>query len=215
MKVLLVDDHAVLRQGLKSILEPEFPNMTALECGSGPDAVAWVQREECDLVILDLRLPGFDGMEALRAIRAVRPRLPILIVSMHDEDEFAVRALRLGASGYLTKDMAAEKLVEAVERILSGGKYVSVTLAGKLASALSRPSDGTPHDALSKRELQVLQLLALGKTVKEIGLELGLSIKTVSTYRTHILEKLGVHTNTDLVRYALKVGLLRHGSQTA
>jgi DNA-binding NarL/FixJ family response regulator len=209
MKVLLVDDHPVLRQGLKYLISKAFQSTVVFECASGPAAIEWVERESLDLVILDLGLPGCDGLEALRVMHAVRPRMPVLVVSMHAEDQIAVSVLRGGASGYLTKDLAAEKLVEAIRAVMAGGKFISAGLAQKLASALNRPPDRPPHESLSRRELQVLELLAQGQTVKEIAVELGLSSKTVSSHRTRLLEKLESRTTAELTQYALKAGLLR------
>jgi two-component system invasion response regulator UvrY len=212
VKILLVDDHAVVRRGLRSLLEVALPSSTSIsEAGTGSQAVERVAQEEWDLVILDLALPGRDGTDALRSIRRMKPKLPVLILSMHDENQVAIRSLRAGASGYLTKEAAPEQLLEAVRTVLAGGKYLSPHLAAQVATALAYPGEQPAYEALSDREFEVLQHLALGRTVTEIGDELSLSVKTVSTYRTRILEKLELRTNADLVRYALNTGLLRPG----
>lgn len=208
--ILLVDDHAVVRRGLRELLGEEFPSAEFGEAASGPEALAQIARRPWGLVILDLSLPGRDGLEILKEALALRPGVPIMILSVHGEDQYAIRALRAGASGYVTKETAPEDLTAAVRKVLQGGKYVSPKLAEQMASALA-PRDGSTrllHEGLSDRELQVLRMLAVGKSVKEIGAELALSEKTISTYRTRIIGKMHMRSNAELMRYALRAGLV-------
>lgn len=211
MKILVVDDHAVIRRGLRSLLEASLSPVTIYEGSNGEEAIERSTKEIIDLVILDLELPGRDGLDALRFIRHARPRLPVLILSVHDEEQMAIRALKAGASGYLNKEAAPEQLLQAVRAILQGTKYLTPRLAGRVASALSAPNEQQAYEALSDREFQVLRHLASGETVTEVAGGLSLSVKTVSTYRTRILEKLELHTNADLVTFALQSGLMRRG----
>ncbi len=210
MKFLIVDDHVVVRAGLRQILEDEFPGASFGEAGSAAAARALVVGEPWDLVLLDISMPGRSGLEALGDLRQTRPRLPVLVLSMHPEAEFALRALKAGASGYLTKQSAAEELIGAVRKALAGGRYITAALAEKLAADIAGDfGPSLPHESLSDRELQTLQLLAAGKAVKEIAAELSLSAKTVSTYRARVLEKLGLRSTVELARYALRHGLVK------
>ena|ERR1043166_1866514 len=205
MKVLITDDHAVLRRGLKQILEDGFgKNIQFGEAANAGEAIAAVTRENWDLVVLDITMPGRSGLDALKEIKAVKPTTRVLVLSVHSEDQFAVRVLKAGASGFLNKDSAPEELVKAVRKVLAGGRYVSASLAEKLAMHLDHPSDQLPHQQLSDREFQVLRMIGSGKTVSEIAAELSLSVKTVSTYRARILEKMAMHTNAELTRYAFE-----------
>lgn len=207
--ILLVDDHAVVRRGLRELLGDEFPGTEFGEAASGPDALAQIGRRAWGLVILDLSLPGRDGLEILKEGLALRPAVPIMILSVHGEDQYAIRALRAGASGYVTKETAPEDLTAAVRKILQGGKYVSPRLAEKMVATLTaRDGDHLPHESLSDRELQVLRMLAVGKSVKEIGADLALSEKTISTYRARIADKMNLRSNAELMRYALRAGLV-------
>lgn len=209
LKFLIVDDHAVVRSGLRQILQDEFPRAKFGEAGTAAAALARVFKEPWDLVLLDVTLPGRSGLDALGDLRKARPRLPVLVLSMHPEAEFAVRALKAGAAGYLTKQSAAEELIDAVRKALAGGRYITAALAEKLATVLAGGAGaGLPHEDLSDREFQTLRLLAAGRAVKEIAAELSLSAKTVSTYRARVLEKLGVKTTVELLRYALQHGLV-------
>lgn len=203
MRFLLVDDHSVVRKGLRRLLSEEFPGSEFGEAASGSEGLDLASQKEWDVAILDLSMPGRGGLDALKDIRAVRPLLPILVVSMHAEEQYAFRAFRAGASGYLNKSEDPSVFFEAVRRVLAGGRYVSASLAERLAAELS--ADETPK--LSDREFQVLRMLAAGKTVKQIGLELSLSEKTISTYRVRLLEKLKLANTAELVRYALLNGL--------
>ena len=207
LRVVVVDDHAVVREGLKRIIS-EGQNMTvSAEAGGGNEAVEVVKRTPCDAVVLDITMPDKNGLEVLKEIHEVNPRLPVLVLSMHAEDQYAVRTLRAGAAGYLTKETAPTKLVEAIRKVVRGGKYVSPSLAEKLVFDLDRESK-QPHELLSDREYQVLCMIASGKTVSGIATELTLSVKTVSTYRSRILEKLDMANNAELTRYAIKAGLV-------
>jgi len=201
-RILLADDHAVVRQGLKQILLESMRGAIFGEASSGEEALEAARAGGWDIVILDISLPGKSGLEVLKELRQAQPRLPVLVLSMHPEEQFAVRALRAGAAGYVTKRTAALDLARAVRRVLEGGKYVSASLAERLAGGL-RADSGPSHERLSDREYQVFRMLALGKTVKEISEELSLSPQTVSTHRSRILEKMQLETNADLTQYAL------------
>ena len=204
MKILITDDHAVLRRGLKQILEDGFGKIQFGEAANAGEAIALVAKEHWDLVVLDITMPGRSGLDALKEIKSQRPDQRVLVLSVHSEDQFAVRVLKAGAAGFLNKDSAPEELVKAARRVLAGGRYVSATLAEKLASQLDHPADQLAHQTLSDREFQVLRMIGSGKTVSEIGLELSLSVKTVSTYRTRILEKMQLNTNAEITRYAFE-----------
>jgi two-component system, NarL family, invasion response regulator UvrY len=208
MRVLIADDHAVFRRGLKETLAEAFSRVAFGEAKSAPETVEQVRRQDWDLVILDISMPGKSGLDILDDLKRLRPKLPILLLSMHPEQQFARRALRAGAAGYLTKDSVTEELKEAVKKIVAGGRYVSATLAEKLAVDLRRGADRPLYELLSDREFQVLRMIASGKTVKDISEELTLSVKTVSTYRARILEKTGMKTNAELIRYALQTQLV-------
>jgi two-component system, NarL family, invasion response regulator UvrY len=208
MRVLIADDHAVFRRGLKETLAEAFSAVVFGEARTAQEALDHVRRQNWDVVILDISMPGKSGLDILDELKRLRPKLPILLLSMHPEQQFARRALKAGAAGYLTKDGVPEELKEAVKKIVGGGRYVSATLAEKLAVDLREGSDLPPHELLSDREFQVLRMIASGKTVKEIAEELSLSVKTVSTYRARILEKTGMKTNAELIRYALQAELV-------
>jgi DNA-binding NarL/FixJ family response regulator len=207
VRVVVVDDHAVVREGLKRIIA-ESPNMTVSgEASSGNEALDVVRATPCDVLVLDITMPDKNGMDVLKQIRSESPRLPVLILSMHSEDQYAVRMLRAGAAGYLSKETAPVKLVEAIRKVVRGGKYVSASLAERLVFDLDKESK-LPHELLSDREYQVLCMIASGKTVGKIAEELNLSVKTVSTYRARILEKLEMANNAELTRYAIKASLV-------
>jgi two-component system invasion response regulator UvrY len=208
MKILVVDDHAVVRRGARELLAEEFPDAAFDEAATGEDAVARAAETAFDLVVLDLSMPRRGGLEALQDLRASRPAMPVLVLSHHAEEQYAVRAFRAGARGYITKESAPEELIGAARRVLAGGKYVSPALAEQLAAALADGGHAPPHETLSHRELQVLRMIALGKAVKQIAAELALSDKTVSTYRARVLEKMKMESNADLMRYALRAGLV-------
>jgi two-component system invasion response regulator UvrY len=208
MKALLVDDHAIVRRGIRELLSEAFPDAVFEEAATGEDAVGMVHGSEYDVVILDIGMPRRGGMDALKELQAARPTMPVLMLSHHTEEQYAVRALRAGAAGYVSKECAADELVKATRKALAGGKYVSEALAEKLAMGLTADSNRRLDELLSDRELQVLRMLALGRAVKEIAAELSLSEKTVSTYRARILEKMNMKSNAELMRYALRVGLV-------
>jgi len=203
MRVLIADDHAVFRRGLKETVAEGFPKVTFGEAKTAQETLDHVRRQDWDVVILDISMPGKSGLDILEDLKRLRPRLPILLLSMHPEQQFARRALKAGAAGYLTKDGVPEELKEAIKKIVGGGRYVSAALAERLAVELRHESDLPIHELLSDREFQVLRMIASGKTAKEIADELSLSVKTVSTYRARILEKTGMKTNAQLIRYAL------------
>lgn len=208
IKVCVVDDHAVVREGLKRIIA-ENPGMAVTaEAGDGHEALRIIKSEPCDVVLLDITMPNKSGLDVLKELHAESPRLPVLVLSMHAEDQYAVRVLRAGAAGYLTKETAPAKLVQAIRKVIRGGKYVSSTLAEKLVFDLGGDPSKAPHEVLSDREYQVLCMIASGKTVTDIAEELALSVKTISTYRVRILEKLNMKNNAELTRYAIKEGLV-------
>ncbi|SPE50819.1 Two component transcriptional regulator, LuxR family [Verrucomicrobia bacterium] len=204
MRILLADDHSVVRRGLKQILADEFKRAAFGEAASAQEALDLVEKEHWDIVVLDITMPGRSGLEVLREIKRLRPSLPVLVLSIHPENQFAVRVLKLGAAGYMTKESAPEELVGAVKKVLAGGRYVSTSLAETLATNLSSREVKPPQELLSDREFQVLRLIASGRIVSEIALELALSVKTISTYRTRILEKMGLRNNAELMYYAMQ-----------
>ena len=206
VRILLVDDHAVVRRGIKSILVDQLHGAEVEEAGSGDEALAALTRP-FDAVVLDLSMPGRSGFDLLAEVKHRWPKLPVLIMSLHAEEHFAVRALRAGASGYLTKAAAPEALVEAVLKVTRGGRYISEPVAERLAADLGGRAS-VPHERLSDREFEVMRGIAEGSTVSEIALRMHLSVKTVSTYRTRLLEKMGMTTNADLTRYAIHNGLV-------
>ncbi|MBN1672403.1 MAG: response regulator transcription factor [Kiritimatiellae bacterium] len=206
-RLLIADDHAILRDALKQILDDTADMRVTGEAASGPDAVLRVRHNDYDVVLLDICMPGNKGLEAVRQIREIRPKLPILVLSMYGEEQYGLRALRAGASAYVTKESGLEQLVEAIRTIAKGRKYVSPELAAEVATAVQPNADRRPHELLSDREYQVLLLIAQGRTVGQIAADLSLSPKTVSTYRVRILEKMGLKTNAELMRYALVHGL--------
>jgi DNA-binding NarL/FixJ family response regulator len=208
MKVLVADDHAVVREGLKRILTQDHAIQVVAEAEDGASALARARETELDIVVLDMSMPGRGGLETLQELKRLWPKLGVLVLSMHPEDQYAVRVLREGADGYLSKETAAEELVNALRKIHAGGKYVSPTLAERLALTVERGFEGAPHERLSTREFQVMVLLAEGRTVTQIGNDLHLSVKTISTYRSRILEKMGLRNNAELMHYALEEGLV-------
>jgi len=209
MKILIVDDHAVVHHGLRRMLDDELEGSTFGDARDSQQAIDLVRRESWDIVILDISLPGRGGLEVLKQIHAELPRLPVIIFSMHPEEQFAIRALKAGASGYLVKESAPDQMVVAIRKVLSGGTYVSPSLAERLATDLGRDTSLSLDQVLSDREFEVLQLIAVGKSTTAIADQLSLSVKTVSTYRTRILEKLQLKTASELIRYAVDHGLDR------
>ena len=206
-RVLLVDDHEVVRKGIRAILEDRCSPIVIAEAGTGETALQKLE-EVFDAVILDLSMPGRSGIDLLAEIKHRHAKLPVLILSLHGEEQFAVRALRAGAAGYLTKAAAPDQLVTAFEKIVRGGRYISETLAERLAANAGGDTTEAPHDRLSNREFEVMRGIASGESVGEIASRMHLSVKTVSTYRTRLLEKMGMETNSELTRYALQNGLV-------
>jgi two-component system, NarL family, invasion response regulator UvrY len=210
-KVLIADDHAVVRRGLKQIINDEPDFEVVGEAQNAQEALDLIQHNgdsSCDAVVLDITLPDKNGLIVLQEMKASRPKLPVLILSMHPEDQFALRALKLGAAGYLTKETAPGELVSALRKVLGGGKYISARLAEQLVSDIGSPTSRPAPERLSEREFQVLQLIASGKTISLIAEQLDLSVKTVSTYRARLLLKMKMKTNAELVRYAVQQGLV-------
>jgi len=208
LRVLIADDHAILRRGLKEILLREFDDAACGEAGEAAQVLYQVRSQPWDLVILDVSMPGRSGLDVLADLKQLRPELPVLMLSMHSEDQYAKRVLRAGAVGYMNKETAPEELVKAIRRVLAGGRYVSTTFAEKLASDL-RGDPGRPiHENLSNREFEVLRMIASGKTNSQMAEELHLSLTTVSTYRARILEKMNMANNAELMRYALQNRLI-------
>jgi two-component system invasion response regulator UvrY len=204
MRILLADDHTVVRRGLKQILAEELKRAVFGEARNAEEALDLVRKEQWDVVVLDITMPGRSGLEVMREIRKLRPRLPVLVLSIHPESQFAVRVLKLGAAGYMTKESAAEELVGAIKKVLAGGRYVSAPLAETLAKNLSSSMVKPAQELLSDREFQVLRRIASGKSVGEIALELALSVKTISTYRSRILQKMCLRNNAELMHYAMQ-----------
>jgi len=208
IKILIADDHPIVRQGLKQILLEEFERPVLGEAQNCQEVLELVQKQDWDVVVLDISMPGRGGLEVLKELKQARPKLPVLILSLHPEDQYAVRALRAGAAGYMTKEVAPEELVKTIKKIREGGKYVSPTLAEKIAFDLEKETGNLLHETLSDREYQVMMLIASGKKLSEIAEELSLSVKTIGTYRTRILEKMKMKTNAELTFYAIRHQLI-------
>lgn len=207
LKVLICDDHELIREGLKRVLLDTDKASRIGEASRAEEAIAAVRRESWDIVILDINLQGRSGMDVLKEIKADFPRLPVLMLSMYPEEQFAVRVIRAGANGYLNKNLATKVLIEAIRQVLTNGQYISAKVAEQLVNAVKQP-DGQPlHAMLSDREDQVLRLIGAGRTVGEIASQLDLSVKTVSTYRSIVLRKLGLENNAQLIRYVQQHGL--------
>ena len=206
-RVLIADDHAVVRRGLAEIVNEALDLQVAAEASDGEELIGLLRDGQGDLVVMDLKMPGLHGLDLVKQLRSEFPTLPILVLSMHPEDQFAVRVLRAGATGYLTKNSAPNDLVTAIRRVAQGRRYVSPTLAETLLAAMEADTEA-PHEALSDREYQVMQLLAAGKLIQEISDELALSPKTVGTYRLRLLQKMNMRSNAELTRYALEHNLI-------
>lgn len=208
IRILIGDDHALIREGLKKIIREE-PDLEVTGEASHPQEVLdFVSREALDVVVLDISMPDKSGLEVLKEIRQRKPKLPVLMLSMHPEDRFAVRALKDGASGYVTKESAPDELVGAIRHVHRGGKYVSASLAERLANEITVDASRPLHESLSDREFEVMTKLGAGKTPKQIAQELSLSISSVNTYRSRILDKMNMQTNGEVMRYAIKNGLV-------
>ncbi len=204
MRILLVDDHAVVRDGIRRMFDERGAEVFFGEAKSSREALKLVQEEAWDGVVLDISLAGRNGLEVLKEMKQMHPELPVLILSMHSEEQYARRAYRAGASGYVTKDSSRAEIVSAIKKVTSGGIYVSLAFAEKLVADIERKIDGPPHTILSDREFEVLRLIGSGKTVSEIAELLSLSDKTISTYRSRILEKMRLKTTAELIRYAIE-----------
>lgn len=208
MKVIIADDHSIVRKGLKQILLEEYPFAEVSEASNAEELIKTTMSGTWDVVITDLSMPGRSGLDALRQIREAFPKLPVLVLSMHPEDQYAIRVLKAGASGYLNKDTAQDELIQAMRKVLVGKKYISAKVAEQMADVIEGNTDSALHESLSDREFDVLKMLAGGKSVSEIAVSLSLSSTTVSTYRARILEKMKMKSNADLTRYALENKLI-------
>ena len=208
IKILIADDHAIVREGLKQILAETDDMTVAGEATNGREVLEQVRKEDWDLVLLDLAMPGKDGLETLKELKLEKPKLPVLVLSIYPEEQYAVRLLKAGAAGYLTKESAPEELIAAIRKVSQKGKYISSSLAEKLAFYLEADAERPRHETLSDREFKVMLMIASGKTVKEVADAMCLSIKTVSTYRVRALNKMGMKNNAEFTYYALKHGLV-------
>lgn len=208
MRILIADDHEVVRQGLKQMLSDEFPDVVFGESSSAAETFEKALAEDWDLVILDVNMPGRGGIESLADLKKVKPRMPVLILSMFSESEYAVRALKAGAAGYVNKGSVTKELIDAVRKAVAGSRYITPALGELLAADLGWGGGSDPHHKLSDREYEVMKLIAVGNSVKAIAANLSLSEKTVFTYRTRLLEKLGLESDVDVARYALRHGLV-------
>ena len=208
IKILIADDHSVVREGLKQIVAESAEMVVQDEAVNGQQVLNLVQKADYDLILLDIAMPGRGGIDTLKQLKIDKPEIPVLILSMHPEDQYAVRAIKAGASGYLTKESAPEELIGAIKKVAQGGKYVSTDLAEKLVENLGKESEKPDHTLLSDREYQVMAMIATGKTVTEIGDELSLSVKTISTNRYRALKKMNMKNNAEFTYYAIKQGLV-------
>ncbi|HLY70960.1 MAG TPA: response regulator transcription factor [Puia sp.] len=206
--ILIADDHSVVRRGLKQILLEAFPFAEIVEVADAEEMFKKILKHKWDVVISDISMPGRSGLEVLQQIKQDQPKLPVLILSVHSEDQYALRVLKAGASGYLNKDSAPEELVKAVNQLMLGKKYISASVAEKLASSLDQDNTKPLHELLSDREFEVLKLLAAGKSVSEIAEQFSLNVSTISTYRARVMEKMNLKTNADLTLYAIEYKLL-------
>ncbi len=204
IEVIIADDHPIVRAGLKQIIADDIDIAVKAEADNGAELLKKIRKVKFDVVLLDLSMPGMDGLDVLKQLKVELPKLPVIILTIHPEAQYAMRLLKAGASGYLTKQSAPEELVLAIRKVYNGGKYISPSLAEKIAFALDTDTDGLPHESLSDREYQVLCLIASGNTVSEAAERLHLSVKTISTYRTRILEKMQMKSNAELTHYAIQ-----------
>ncbi len=208
IRIVIADDHEIVRKGLVQVVA-ETPDMEVCgEASGAQETLSLLRQHDCSVVVLDISMPGRSGLDALKDIKRQYPHLPVLILSTHSEDEYAVRVLKAGAAGYLTKRSAPKELIAAIRKVHAGGKYISESVAEKLASNLETSAGQAPHESLSDREHHVMRMIASGMTLKQIADELSLSEKTISTYRTRIMEKMNMRKNTELVRYVMQHGLL-------
>ena len=203
-RILIADDHEIVRRGLRQILTDEFPKLQVGDAANARDAVEAVRKQAWDAVLLDINMPGRSGLDVLEELKRLRPAMPVVVLTAFPEEDYAVRAFKLGASGYVSKESASDELLAALRKALAGGRYVTASLAEKLAASVAGDAPLDPHETLSNRELQVLRLIAQGRTIKEVAAELSLSEKTIGTYRTRLSEKMGLATNVELARYAFQ-----------
>lgn len=208
IKILIVDDHYLIREGFKKLIDREVGMSVAGEAENASEVLNFLNENQCDVVVLDINMPGRSGLDLLKDLREFHPEIRVLILSIQPEERFATRALRTGAGGYITKESAADELVKAIRKIHDGGKYVSQTLAEKMAFDLAGDSTKPLHENLSDREFQVFQMIGAGKSMNEISQELSLSLSTINTYRTRILEKMNLGSNADIIHYAIKNNLV-------
>ena len=208
MHILIADDHAVVRRGLREILDDAIPGAAFSEAGNGDEVLRQLSKSTTALLVLDISMPGRSGVDVLRDVKHAYPRLPVIILSVHSEEQYAVRCLRAGAAAYINKESASEELAIATKKILGGGRYISATFAEKLIANLDEPGDKPLHESLSDREHEVMKMIAAGVPLTEIGERLHVSVKTISSYRTRIMEKMQMKNNADLTRYAMTHGLI-------
>jgi DNA-binding NarL/FixJ family response regulator len=209
IRILIADDHPIVRAGFKQVLSDTPDLVVADEAGNGEDVLQYLKKKKYDVVLLDISMPGKSGLEILKELKTDYPQLPVLILSIYPEEQYAIRALRAGASGYLTKASAPNELISAIRKISAGGRYISASLAEKLATYLNADMTKSPHETLSDREHQVMRLIASGKTVSQIAESLNLSVKTISTYRAHVLEKMKMKNNAEITLYAVQNKLVQ------
>jgi len=208
IRILIADDHAIVRKGLKQIIIDEFPSAAIIEVSDVESLVKQVIKENWDVIICDISMPGRSGVDALEQIKQIKPEVPVLMMSMHPEDQYALRVLKAGASGYLNKSSIHDELVKAIHTVRLGRKYITASIAEKLAGTLNAPAGKQPHETLSNREFEILKMIASGISISDIATQLSLSATTVSTYRSRILEKMSMKSNADITRYALENGLI-------
>jgi DNA-binding NarL/FixJ family response regulator len=204
MNVLIADDHQIVRRGLKDILADEFDQLSVGEARNGQEALEAARHQAWDIVLLDIKMPGRSGLEVLEELKQLHPKMPVVMISAFPEEDYALRAFKLGASAYVSKEGASDELLAAVRKALAGGRYLTPVLAEKLAATLAGETLLAPHESLSNRELEVLRLIAAGRTIKEVAVELSLSEKTIGTYRLRLSKKIGLSTNVELARYAIQ-----------
>jgi two-component system, NarL family, invasion response regulator UvrY len=208
MKILIADDHAIVRKGLVQLLREGYPGVTVAEAVNSNEAMEIARNDSFDVILLDISMPGRNGIETLKQMRTDGIKAPVLMLSMHPEGQYAIRCLKAGASGFINKETATEELLGAIQKLLSGKKYITAAVAEKLAESMSEHGQRPLHESLSDREMQVLQQIASGKTVSDIAEEISLSVNTISTYRSRILEKLQLSNNSELTRYAIENDLV-------